>query len=58
MSTSDRGFASMDDQQKHDIQSLGGQSQGAHNNSGNFANDRDKASKAGRKGGSKRSKKA
>jgi general stress protein YciG len=31
--------------------SKGGQSQGQENNPGNFANDREKASEAGRKGG-------
>lgn len=30
----------------------GGKAQGKHNNPGNFANDRKKASEAGRKGGS------
>jgi general stress protein YciG len=30
---------------------MGGQSQGKENNPGNFANDREKASEAGKKGG-------
>ena len=51
MATSDRGFASMDEQKQKDIASKGGKSQGAQNNPGNFANDRQKASEAGQKGG-------
>lgn len=66
--TSNRGFASMDPDEAHEIQSeggkasaanqdmselgrKGGKSQGKHNNPGNFANDREKASEAGRIGG-------
>lgn len=49
--TSNRGFASMDEEQQREIASKGGQSQGKENNPGNFANDRQKASEAGRKGG-------
>lgn len=52
MATSDRGFASMDEQKQKEIASKGGKSQGAQNNPGNFANDRQRASKAGQKGGS------
>jgi len=48
---SERGFASMDEQKQGDIASKGGQSQGKENNPGNFANDREKASEAGQKGG-------
>lgn len=51
MATSDRGFASMNEQKQKDIASKGGKSQGAQNNPGNFANDRKKASQAGQKGG-------
>ena len=51
MATSDRGFASMDEQKQKDIASKGGKSQGAQNTPGNFANDRQKASEAGQKGG-------
>lgn len=51
MAISDRGFASMDKEKQRAIASKGGKSQGAANNPGNFANDRSKASKAGRKGG-------
>ena len=51
MATSDRGFASMDEQKQKDIASKGGKSQGAQNNPGNFANDKQKASQAGQKGG-------
>lgn len=51
MATSDRGFASMDEQKQKDIASRGGKSQGAQNNPGNFANDKNKASQAGQKGG-------
>lgn len=49
-----RGFAGMDEDQQRDIASRGGQSQGKDNNPGNFANDRQKASEAGRKGGQAR----
>lgn len=51
-STSSRGFASMDAEKQREIASKGGQSQGRENNPGNFANDRERASEAGRKGGS------
>lgn len=51
MATSDRGFASMDEQKQRDIASKGGKAQGAQNNPGNFANDKKKASEAGQKGG-------
>ncbi len=51
---SGRGFASMDANRRREIASLGGRSQGKHNNSGNFANNRKKAVEAGRKGGSVR----
>jgi len=53
-SSSNRGFASMDEQQKRDTASKGGQGQGRENNPGNFANDREKAAEAGRKGGQSR----
>lgn len=52
MATSDRGFASMDEQKQKQIASKGGKSQGAQNNPGNFANNRQRASQAGQKGGS------
>ena len=45
--TSNRGFASMDEEQQREIASKGGQSHGKDNNPGNFANDRRKASEAG-----------
>jgi general stress protein YciG len=48
---SKRGFASMDAEMQREIASKGGQSQGKDNNPGNFANDREKARAAGRKGG-------
>jgi uncharacterized protein len=44
--TSNRGFASMDEKKQRDIASKGGQASG-----GNFANDRERAAEAGRKGG-------
>lgn len=44
--TSNRGFASMDDKKQRDIASKGGQASG-----GNFKNDPERASEAGRKGG-------
>jgi|HubBroStandDraft_3_1064219.scaffolds.fasta_scaffold249575_1 general stress protein YciG len=46
-----RGFAAMDEATQRIIASKGGQSQGKENNPGNFANDRDRAREAGRKGG-------
>lgn len=46
-----QGFASMDEEQRKNIASKGGQSQGAENNPANFANDTEKASKAGKKDG-------
>lgn len=49
--TERRGFAAMDEEKQREIASKGGQSQGKENNPGNFANDREKASEAGRKGG-------
>ncbi|MGA2023920.1 MAG: KGG domain-containing protein [Steroidobacteraceae bacterium] len=48
---SKRGFASMDEQTQRIIASKGGHSQGRENNPGNFANDRERARTAGRKGG-------
>jgi general stress protein YciG len=51
MATDDRGFASMSEKERREIARKGGQSQGAENNPGNFANDSQKASEAGRKGG-------
>jgi general stress protein YciG len=51
--TDQRGFASMDEDKQREIASKGGQSQGKENNPGNFANDHEKASKAGREGGQK-----
>ena len=42
----------MDKKKQEKIASMGGKSQGAQNNPGNFANDRQKASEAGQKGGS------
>jgi general stress protein YciG len=47
-----RGFASMDEEKQREIASKGGRSQGKENNPGNFANDPQRASEAGRKGGS------
>jgi general stress protein YciG len=43
--TSNRGFASMDEDKQREIASKGGKASG-----GNFANDRKKASEAGKKG--------
>lgn len=45
MATDDRGFASMDEDKQKEIASKGGKASG-----GNFANDRKKASEAGKKG--------
>ncbi|HEY2540485.1 MAG TPA: general stress protein, partial [Stellaceae bacterium] len=44
--TSNRGFASMDEEKQREIASKGGQTSG-----GNFKNDPERASEAGRKGG-------
>jgi len=41
----------MDEEKQRAIASKGGQSQGKENNPGNFANDPERAAKAGRKGG-------
>lgn len=49
--SSKRGFAGMDTEEQREIASKGGQSQGKENNPGNFANDPQKASEAGRVGG-------
>lgn len=46
--TSKRGFASMDEAQQKEIASKGGSASG-----GNFKNDPQRASRAGKKGGSK-----
>jgi general stress protein YciG len=46
MATSNRGFASMDRDKQREIASKGGKASG-----GNFANNRKKASEAGKKGG-------
>jgi general stress protein YciG len=46
---SNRGFASMNPEQQREIASKGGKASG-----GNFANDRERAAEAGRKGGEAR----
>jgi general stress protein YciG len=46
-----RGFAAMDEDTQREIARKGGESQGKENNPGNFANDPEKASEAGKKGG-------
>lgn len=43
----------MDKEKQREIASKGGKSQGKENNPGNFARDREKASAAGQKGGSR-----
>lgn len=48
---SGRGFAGMDEEDQRKIASKGGKSQGKSNNPGNFANDPERARRAGRKGG-------
>jgi len=50
--SSGRGFAGMDSDLQREIASKGGQSQGKESNLGNFANNPERASEAGRKGGS------
>jgi general stress protein YciG len=52
--TSNRGLANADDETRRRVASEGGKSQGAENNPANFANDREKASRAGKKGGESR----
>lgn len=49
--TDNRGFASMNEDKQREIASKGGKSQGKENNPANFANDKKKASEAGKKGG-------
>lgn len=49
--TSQRGFASMDEDKQREIASKGGKSQGKENNPGNFANNHKKAQEAGEIGG-------
>jgi general stress protein YciG len=49
--TSNRGLANADQQTREEVARRGGQSQGKENNPANFANDREKASRAGKKGG-------
>lgn len=51
--TSKRGFAAMPQGKRKELASRGGQSQGKENNPANFANDRNKARRAGEEGGSK-----
>lgn len=48
------GFASMPREKQREIASRGGRAQGRHNNGGNFANNRERARAAGRKGGLKK----
>src|SRR4051812_37187853 len=48
---SKRGFVGMDKEKQRQIAAKGGRSQGKANNSGTFANNRQKAREAGRKGG-------
>jgi general stress protein YciG len=50
-SSSGRGFAGMSEEKRREIASMGGRAQGRENNKGNFANDKEKASAAGRIGG-------
>jgi general stress protein YciG len=46
-----RGLASASKQTRERVSSMGGRSQGQHNNPANFANDQEKASRAGAEGG-------
>ncbi len=48
---SNRGFAAMDPEKQRAIASKGGHSQGKENNPGNFANNPERARKAGHDGG-------
>jgi general stress protein YciG len=52
MPNSKRGFASMDAERRSEIASMGGRSQGKHNNPANFANrPSEEVRMAGRQGG-------
>jgi len=51
--SSKRGFASMSEEKRREIASKGGKSQGKENNPGHFANDPEKARRAGSEGGSR-----
>jgi uncharacterized protein len=51
--SSNRGFAAMDEDKQREIASKGGSASG-----GNFKNDREKASRAGKKGGQNSSRSA
>jgi general stress protein YciG len=51
--STNRGFAAMDEKKQREIASQGGHAQGKENNPGNFANDKQKAKRAGHEGGSK-----
>jgi general stress protein YciG len=46
-----RGFASLTEEERREIASKGGRSQGKETNPGNFANNPERAAEAGRKGG-------
>ena len=46
-----RGFSAMDPEKHRRVASMGGRKQGMANNPGNFANNRERARIAGRKGG-------
>jgi uncharacterized protein len=48
-----RGFAAMPANKRKNIAKKGGESQGKDTNPGNFANDTEKARRAGAEGGSK-----
>ena len=52
-SSGGQGFAGMPEEEVSAIASKGGRSQGQDNNPGNFANDHEKAVRAGQKGGSR-----
>lgn len=47
MANSDKGFGGMDSEEQRNIASEGGRSQGREDNPSNFANDREKARRAG-----------
>lgn len=49
--TSNQGFAQMDEDKLREIASKGGQAQGKENNPVNFAKDKTKARRVGKKGG-------
>lgn len=55
MASEDKGFTSMDENKQKEISKMMDKSKDQNTNPGNFANDRIKASEAGKEGGMKSS---